>query len=260
MYNSSSQREKTLPFSPLRPLVNSSELQKRSNVLIGYHLVSTLRIRPTKLNDKWCHIYMLRRLGCGGGFSLEVLLSKGNTDDGIVNRKRSKSVHPTSPTVDMRKSFLSVINPSFSILEAWWCVDARALYKNETEHELSTREEFLHTLQNYRILSQCNQSRLLSIESSVKRLSISHLTFSGSVSEPAGFTCAVAIIVSMSQIKRIFVVRSEGSSFLQRKISLLNEIGYTNGYRHEVAVHTALCGQEKDIARDHASDDEIYEN
>ncbi|KAI9584660.1 hypothetical protein GQX74_006555 [Glossina fuscipes] len=45
---------------------------------------------------------------------------------------------------------------------------------------------------------------------------------SGPVS--AGFTSAVAMIVSTSQIKNILGVQSEGSSFLQRWISMLNDI------------------------------------
>lgn len=45
---------------------------------------------------------------------------------------------------------------------------------------------------------------------------------SGPVS--AGFTSAVALIVSTSQVKNILGVKSEGSSFLQRWISMINDI------------------------------------
>lgn len=45
---------------------------------------------------------------------------------------------------------------------------------------------------------------------------------SGPVS--AGFTSAVALIVSTSQVKNILGVKSEGASFLQRWISMINDI------------------------------------
>uniref|UniRef100_A0A1A9VVG6 STAS domain-containing protein n=1 Tax=Glossina austeni TaxID=7395 RepID=A0A1A9VVG6_GLOAU len=56
---------------------------------------------------------------------------------------------------------------------------------------------------------------------------------SGPVS--AGFTSAVAMIVSTSQIKNILGVQSEGSSFLQRWISMLNDI-------KNVRVNDAILG------------------
>lgn len=51
---------------------------------------------------------------------------------------------------------------------------------------------------------------------------------SGPVS--AGFTSAVALIVSTSQVKNILGVKSEGSSFLQRWISMINDINNIHLY------------------------------
>ncbi|XP_065371266.1 sodium-independent sulfate anion transporter-like [Calliphora vicina] len=56
---------------------------------------------------------------------------------------------------------------------------------------------------------------------------------SGPVS--AGFTSAVALIVSTSQVKNILGVKSEGGSFLQRWISMINDI-------ENVRVNDAILG------------------
>ncbi|XP_005183805.2 sodium-independent sulfate anion transporter [Musca domestica] len=56
---------------------------------------------------------------------------------------------------------------------------------------------------------------------------------SGPVS--AGFTSAVALIVSTSQVKNILGVKSEGASFLQRWISMINDI-------HNIHVNDAILG------------------
>ncbi|XP_075148834.1 sodium-independent sulfate anion transporter-like isoform X2 [Haematobia irritans] len=56
---------------------------------------------------------------------------------------------------------------------------------------------------------------------------------SGPVS--AGFTSAVALIISTSQVKNILGVKSEGSSFLQRWITMINDI-------HNVRFNDAMLG------------------
>ncbi|XP_013100875.1 sodium-independent sulfate anion transporter [Stomoxys calcitrans] len=74
---------------------------------------------------------------------------------------------------------------------------------------------------------------IIEIGMSIFRLGFLVDFVSGPVS--AGFTSAVALIISTSQVKNILGVKSEGASFLQRWISMINDI-------HNIQINDAILG------------------